>query len=160
MKRVAVVILNWNGLDFLKQFLPGVVEHSRDHAKVWVVDNDSSDESLAYIQSLDGVNVLINEDNYGFAKGYNEGLKQIDADIYVLLNSDVEVTPNWIPPVVDYMTAGDISACQPKILDYYRKDEFEHAGAAGGYLDRDAFPFCSGRIMNSFEKDQGQYDEK
>lgn len=159
MKRVAVVILNWNGLDFLKKFLPGVIDLSAENASVWIIDNGSTDKSLDYINSLEGVNLVVNEENFGFAKGYNEGLKQIDSDYYVLLNSDVEVSKNWIKPVIDFMMSENMAACQPKILDYHQKDQFEHAGAAGGFLDRDAYPFCAGRIMDSFEKDLGQYNQ-
>jgi len=157
--RVAVVILNWNGLHFLKQFLPGVVEHSRDLASVWVIDNGSTDDSVAYIKgNHPDVLLQINAANYGFAKGYNEGLKHIAADIYVLLNSDVEVSAGWISPVITYMTEANLVACQPKIKDFYRKTWFEHAGATGGFIDRFGFVFCAGRIFNSFEEDHGQYN--
>lgn len=158
MKRVAVVILNWNGLDFLKKFLPGVIKNSSDDADVWIIDNGSTDDSIDYINSLNNVKLVDNGENLGFAHGYNVGLKKIEADYYILLNSDVEVTPNWIPPVIEFMETENISACQPKILDYNRKEYFEHAGAAGGFLDRDAYPFCAGRIMDTFEKDEGQYN--
>ena len=160
MKSVAVVILNWNGLKYLQQFLPSVVEHSSEMAEVWVVDNASTDESLLWIRErYPTVRILQNEQNFGFAKGYNVGLSQIDAEYYVLLNSDVEVTPHWIKPVIDFMSASSISACQPKILDYNRKEWFEHAGAAGGLIDKNGFPFCVGRIFNEFEKDHGQYND-
>lgn len=157
---VAVVILNWNGIEYLKKFLPGVVEHSIDQADVWVVDNGSSDDSVNYIKTHHSeVKVYETGTNHGFAKGYNVGLSQIKSDIYVLLNSDVEVTPNWIQPVVKYMTTAGHVACQPKIRDYHRKEWFEHAGATGGFIDRNGYVFCAGRIFNSFEIDQGQYDE-
>lgn len=159
MNQVVVAILNWNGIDFLKKFLPTVVEHSINDATVCVIDNGSTDDSLAYIrENHPNVTIIDNKKNYGFAEGYNRGLSQIDADYFVLLNSDVEVTANWIPPVIAYMKTSNISACQPKIRDYHNKPLFEHAGAAGGYLDRDGFPFCAGRIMDSFELDTGQYD--
>lgn len=157
---VAVVILNWNGLHYLQQFLPGVEEHSSNHATVWVIDNGSTDGSVEYIRkNHPQVKLQINAANYGFAKGYNEGLKHISADIYVLLNSDVEVTPNWIVPVVNYMNSANLVACQPKIKDFHRKTWFEHAGATGGFIDQYGFVFCAGRIFNSFEEDEGQYDE-
>ena len=159
MTRVAVVILNWNGVDFLQKFLPQVVEYSCADAEVWVIDNGSTDHSISTLkEDFPEVKLVINDSNYGFAKGYNVGLKKIEAKYYVLLNSDVEVTPNWIPPVLEYMETQNIAACQPKIRDYYNKTQFEHAGAAGGFLDRDGFPFCAGRIMDSFEEDLGQYD--
>ena len=160
LDHIAVVILNWNGIDFLKKFLPKVVEYSQSDAQVWVIDNGSTDESIAYLQEVfPSVKLVDNKENYGFAKGYNVGLKKVDAEYYILLNSDVEVTPNWIPPVLAYMKKGNIAACQPKIRDFHRKTHFEHAGAAGGFLDRDGFPFCAGRIMDSFEEDFGQYDD-
>ena len=136
-----------------------MVEYSRDAAEIWIIDNGSTDESIAYLQKeFPEVKLVINDANYGFAKGYNVGLKKIEAKYYVLLNSDVEVTPHWIPPVIAYMEEENISACQPKIRDYYHQSHFEHAGAAGGFLDRDGFPFCAGRIMDTFEEDLGQYD--
>ncbi len=157
--KVAVVILNWNGLSYLKKFLGNVWLYSKDQASVWVVDNASSDDSCEYIrQNFPEINLLVLSKNYGFAEGYNRGLAQIDAELFVLLNSDVEVSENWIAPVVDSMEKDStIAACQPLILDYHRKEYFEHAGAAGGYLDRDAYPFCAGRIFDSFEKNIGQY---
>ncbi len=156
---VAVVILNWNGAQFLRKFLPGVVEHSRDHAEVWIIDNASTDDSLEYVRAHHPeVKLTENPTNQGFAQGYNEGLRRIEADIYVLLNSDVEVTPGWITPVVDYMQEADLTVCQPKIRDHGRPEWFEHAGATGGFLDKDGYPFCAGRIFNAFEKDEGQYD--
>ena len=157
---IAVVILNWNGIHYLEQFLPSVVEHSSQHATVWVVDNGSTDDSISYLQQhWPQVKIHDNKINHGFAKGYNEGLKHIHADIYVLLNSDVEVTPNWISPVVEFMENEDMTACQPKIRDYHRKEWFEHAGATGGFIDKDGYVFCAGRIFDGFEKDEQQYDE-
>ena len=161
MKRVAVVILNWNGEKFLKQFLPGVVECSSDVADVYVIDNASKDDSLKYIRSaFPSVGIVELSENFGFADGYNHGLKDIPNDYYVLLNSDVEVTPNWINPVITYMESQTgMVACQPKILDFHRKEWFEYAGAAGGYIDKDAYAFCAGRIFFEFEKDENQYEE-
>jgi GT2 family glycosyltransferase len=159
LDQIAVVILNWNGLSFLKKFLPTVVSCSPE-AEVWVIDNGSTDDSLAWVRaSCPTVNVQENGHNYGFAKGYNAGLKYIPADYYVLLNSDVEVTPNWISPVLATMKEMDFVACQPKIRDYNRKDYFEYAGAAGGYLDKNAFAFCAGRMFYEYEEDLGQYND-
>jgi GT2 family glycosyltransferase len=160
-KKVAVAILNWNGLDHLKCFLPSVVEHSKSHADVWIIDNASDDESVAFVKSaFPEVRLVQLEQNYGFAGGYNRGLAKIEADYFVLLNSDVEVTSNWIPPVIDYMESTEgMMSCQPKILDYNRKQWFEHAGAAGGFIDKDGFVFCAGRLFADFEKDEGQYSK-
>lgn len=158
-ERVAVVILNWNGLRFLQEFLPTVVRHSEPLAEVWVADNGSTDASLRWVaENCPSVHILKNDKNYGFAKGYNEALQKIEADVYVLLNSDVEVTPNWIAPVIQYMNTAQLVACQPKIRDYRRRNTFEHAGATGGFIDRNGFVFCAGRIFNAFEDDHGQYD--
>lgn len=157
--QVAVAILNWNGKDFLEKFLPGVIEHS-DSASIWVIDNASTDSSVAFLKEhFPTVNLVVNESNGGFAKGYNDGLKSIEADVYVLLNSDVEVTPNWIDPILAlFRTNEKMAACQPKIKSYHSRTQFEHAGAAGGFLDRNGFPFCRGRLFNSIEQDTGQYD--
>lgn len=161
MKRVAVVILNWNGLRFLKEFLPGVVQYSTDLADVYVIDNASTDESVAYLHAhFPQIRQIHLDKNYGFAGGYNRGLQDIPHEWFVLLNSDVEVTENWIAPVLDYADSQpDMVACQPKILDYHRKDYFEYAGAAGGYMDKDGFAFCAGRIFYTFDKDDGQFSE-
>lgn len=159
MPRVAVVILNWNGESFLRQFLPEVCTHSGD-AVVYVIDNGSDDGSIHFMESeLPQVQIVRLETNHGFSGGYNEGLKQIDSDYYILLNSDVEVTQNWIEPVISWMNKADLSACQPIIKDHARKDYFEHAGAAGGFIDKNGFVFCRGRLFNEIEEDQGQYSE-
>lgn len=159
MKRTAVVILNWNGEKFLKEFLPIVVAHSSEEADVVVIDNASSDRSVSFIADhFPEVQIINLPVNYGFAGGYNHGLRQLKHEYFVLLNSDVEVTKNWIRPVIDYMeSVKGMVACQPKILDYHRKEWFEYAGAAGGYIDKDAYAFCAGRIFFEFEKDHGQY---
>ena len=159
MKRVAVVILNWNGVKFLRQFLPGVIKHSELLADVVVIDNASTDQSLSVLRNeFPSVAIIELDKNYGFAGGYNHGLRQVANEFYVLLNSDVEVTPDWIAPVLKYMDATPrMVACQPKILDFHRKDWFEYAGAAGGYIDKDAYAFCAGRIFFEFEKDLGQF---
>ncbi len=159
MKPTAVVILNWNGEKFLKQFLPSVIQYSSDLADIYVVDNASTDGSLEFLQNhYPQVKQVCLDKNYGFAGGYNRGLEQVPNDYFILLNSDVEVTQGWIQPVLTYMESMPrMVACQPKILDYHRKEWFEYAGAAGGYIDKDAFAFCAGRIFYQFEKDQQQY---
>jgi len=161
LKPAAVVILNWNGEKFLRQFLPSVIEHSHQLADVCVIDNNSKDNSVAFIeQNFPEVQIVSHDDNYGFAGGYNKGLTFIDNEYYILLNSDVEVTPGWIQPMLSYIgSQPDMVACQPKILDFHRKEWFEYAGAAGGYIDKDGFAFCAGRIFYEFEKDESQYLE-
>jgi GT2 family glycosyltransferase len=156
--KVAVVILNFNGRHFLEKFLPSIVQHSAPH-QVYVADNGSTDDSIAWTkENFNNVIVVANGSNYGYSQGYNEALKKITATYFVLLNSDVEVTPGWIEPVKALMDAnGDIAACQPKVLDYNSRDKFEYAGAAGGFIDRLGYPFCRGRIFNSLETDHGQY---
>lgn len=158
--KVAVVILNWNGRKFLEKFLPSVTKHSIG-AEVIIADNNSSDDSVAFLKSnYPELRIIINPQNGGYAKGYNDALKQIDAEYYVLLNSDIEVTPNWVMPVIEVMDADQsISAAQPKLLAYHQKDEFEYAGAAGGFIDKYGYPFCQGRIFGHLEKDLGQYEE-
>jgi len=159
--RVSVVILNWNGLNFLQQFLPNVVEHSSAHAEVIVADNASTDSSLEWVkENFPNVKTLSNLENAGYAGGYNWALKLVDADYYILLNSDVEVTQDWIPPIINMMQEDfSIAACQPKILKYGDSQYFEYAGAAGGYIDKFGYPFCRGRIFQHVEKDEGQYDD-
>ncbi len=159
--RVAIAILNWNGRALLEKFLPDVIRHSQGLAEVYVIDNNSTDDSVKYLTSIfNSIKIIQNIDNYGFAKGYNEGLKQIKADYFVLLNSDVQVTENWIRPVIALMESDQtIAACQPKLLSHNLKDEFEYAGGGGGFIDKWGYPFCRGRIFNSFEKDSGQYND-
>lgn len=157
--RVAVVILNWNGQHHLANYLPSVVEYSTD-ADVVVIDNGSTDESVEWLSKQHPeVRTITLEENLGFAGGYNEGLKQVEADMYVLLNSDVRVTPNWIAPVVEAMQSEGYIACQPLIRNESDPDLFEYAGAAGGYIDKDGFTFCAGRIFEVFESDGGQYSQ-
>jgi GT2 family glycosyltransferase len=161
MHKTAVVILNWNGLKFLKMFLSLVMEHSVDgDTVVCVADNDSDDGSADWIKQNHPDVMLIRFDkNHGFARGYNLALAQLDARYFILLNSDIEVTPLWTEPLITYLDKNpDAASCQPKILSYYEKDRFEHAGAAGGYIDRFGYPFCRGRIFHITEKDSGQYD--
>ena len=161
MKKVAVVILNWNGKDFLEKFLPSVTNYSNDFTEIIVADNASTDDSINFIKNnYPTVKLIINKKNYGFAKGYNEALKKVNAEYVVLLNSDVEVAKNWIEPVIELMDADkSIAACQPKIRDYNNPKYFEYAGAAGGFIDYLGYPFCRGRIFNHLEEDKGQYDD-
>ncbi|MEM7486230.1 MAG: glycosyltransferase family 2 protein [Bacteroidota bacterium] len=158
--KIAVVILNWNGESLLKKFLPSVIAHSNG-ASIYVVDNASSDSSVTFLKTnFPDVGIVENTENGGFAKGYNDGLKHIKADIFCLLNSDVEVTPNWLEPILEmFHTTPEASIVQPKILDLNRRDYFEYAGAAGGFIDRLGYPFCRGRIFQALEKDNGQYND-
>lgn len=158
--RTAIVILNWNGKKMLWQFLPTVLKYSVDEADVWVADNASTDGSMEMLaEKFPTVKTLRLDRNYGFAEGYNKALRQIEADYYVLLNSDVEVTHHWLTPLIELMDAhDDVAACQPKLLSEAHKDSFEYAGASGGYLDRYGYPFCRGRIFDTVERDDGQYD--
>lgn len=157
--KVAVVILNWNGKHYLEKFLPSVIANS-PKGSVFVVDNNSSDDSLTYLaKHFPEVSIINNKDNGGFAKGYNDGLQYIKSEYYILLNSDVEVTQNWIDPIIGLMD-GDksIAACQPKILAFHNKHQFEYAGACGGFIDKYGYPFCRGRIFDLLEEDKGQYN--
>jgi len=161
MKKVSVVILNWNGVGMLQKFLPGVVKHSQGkEVEICVADNASTDDSVAYLEAnFPDVRLIVLDKNYGFAEGYNRALQQVEAEYVVLLNSDVEVTPHWLDPLVAYMDAHpEVAACQPKIRSERNKAYFEYAGAAGGYLDKYGYPFCRGRIFEVVEKDEGQYD--
>jgi GT2 family glycosyltransferase len=159
--KVAVVILNWNGKRFLEKFLPSLINHSREDAEIIVADNASSDGSVEFLQSAyPAIQIIRNPDNGGFAKGYNSALRQVDAQYYVLLNSDIEVTPDWIRPVIGLMESDPlIAACQPKIRSYSEPSNFEYAGAAGGFIDKYGYPFCRGRVFQSIEEDNGQYDD-
>jgi GT2 family glycosyltransferase len=159
--RTAVVILNWNGRKFLEQFLPSVITHSRNSAEIIVADNASSDDSVAFLrENYPEIRIIQNNANGGFARGYNEALAEVDADYYVLLNSDIEVTSGWIDPVIDLMEKDPaIAACQPKLISYYEREMFEYAGAAGGFIDKLGYPFCRGRLFQSIENDTGQYDD-
>ncbi len=158
--KTAIVILNWNGRKMLMEYLPNVVKYSKDDAEVWVADNASTDGSLEMLaERFPMVRTLRLDRNYGFAEGYNRALARIEADYYVLLNSDVEVTHHWLTPLVEFMDAHkDVAACQPKLLSETDKDSFEYAGACGGFLDKYGYPFCRGRIFDTVERDSGQYD--
>lgn len=161
--KTAVVILNWNGLSFLKQFLPSLIQNT-ENATIVVVDNQSTDDSLVYVkENHPDVEMIVNESNGGFAKGYNDGLKQLKGrfQYYVLINSDIEVTPNWLSLLVNKMEENSsIAGVQPKVLAHHRKTHFEHAGASGGFIDRNYYPFCRGRIFDEVEEDLGQYDNE
>jgi len=159
--RVAIVILNWNGAKMLRQYLPSVIARSYDDATIIVADNASTDESVAFLQtSYPAIRVIQLEQNYGFAGGYNRALQQIDAEYYLLLNSDVEPLEHWLSPLVVFMDANrDYAACQPKILSVADKSKFEYAGAAGGFIDKYGYPFCRGRLFDTVEQDAGQYDD-
>lgn len=156
----AVVILNWNGKHWLQRFLPEVLAHSARHARVVVADNGSTDGSVDWLRTeLPAVEVIAMPANNGFAGGYNQALAQVDATYYVLLNSDVRTTPGWVQGLRAHLEARpDMAACQPKVLALERPGHFEHAGAAGGFIDRNGYPFCRGRIFETTEEDHGQYD--
>ena len=169
--KVAIVILNWNGRHMLERFMPTVVKYSHGQhfsvldnnydTEVVVADNGSTDDSVVFLQqNYHEVPLVLLDKNYGFAGGYNKALEQVDADYYVLLNSDVECTPRWIEPVIRIMDANSkVAVMQPKLLMYDRKDTFEYAGGAGGFIDSYGYPFCRGRLFNTLEKDHGQYDD-
>lgn len=161
MKRVAIIILNWNGSNLLRQFLPSVIRHTPDWAEVIVADNGSTDDSLTLLQTqFPTVKRLVFDQNYGFAGGYNRAIAAIEHDYCVLLNSDVEVTPCWLDAPIAALDADPrLAAVQPKIRSWRQKDAFEYAGAAGGFMDRYGYPFCRGRVLHVVEKDEGQYDE-
>jgi GT2 family glycosyltransferase len=158
---IAIVILNFNGLKYLEQFLPSVIASTYDSKEIIVADNGSTDDSVNFLhEHYPSIRVIVLDKNYGFAGGYNMALAQMDADYYVLLNSDVEVVPGWIEPILDLMEKDPhIGACQPKILSWANRSFFDYAGAAGGWIDHLGYPFAKGRIFDTCEKDEGQYDE-
>jgi len=157
---VAVVILSWNGRTFLEQFLPSLVKTTYPNASFYVADNGSTDDSVKFVtRNFPAIKIIRIEKNRGFAEGYNVALKQVQADYYVLLNQDVEVTPGWIEPVIDLMQNDSrIAGCQPKMRAFHNKEWFEYAGAAGGFLDKYGYSFCRGRFFDKTEKDSGQYN--
>lgn len=159
--RTAVVILNWNGRHLLEQFLPSVTRFSEE-ATVYVADNASSDDSLDFLKkNYPQVKLIEIPTNLGYAGGYNEALKQVEEEIVILLNSDVEVTKNWLQPIISiFEKETGVAAIQPKIKDYKNRDYFEYAGAAGGFIDKFGYPYCRGRIFQQLEKDEGQYDDE
>jgi len=156
--KIAVVILNWNGKALLKQFLPSVIDYSKGDT-IYVADNASTDNSVDFVKTqFPEVKIIENKTNGGYAKGYNDALQFVDEDIFCLLNSDIEVTPNWLQPILDtFKTEPETAIIQPKILDYKDKTKFEYAGAAGGFIDKYGYPFCRGRIFNTIETDTNQY---
>ena len=160
MKKVAIVILNWNGRKLMEEFLPSVVSNSPEWAEVIVADNGSTDDSIEMLKAkFPTVSIIGLDRNYGFAEGYNQALKRLDHEYCVLLNSDVEVTPNWLDaPIATLDSDPSIACVQPKIRAQRNKEYFEYAGAAGGYIDKYGYPFCRGRILHIVEKDEGQYD--
>jgi GT2 family glycosyltransferase len=158
VKDVAIAILNYNGKNHLETFLPSVIQNS-DQATIYVIDNGSTDESLSFLSNkYPEIKLVKNSAKFGFAGGYNEGMKSINEELVVLLNSDVEVTKDWLIPLVEAMNDTLIAGCQPKIKSYLDRENFEHAGACGGFIDKDYFPFCRGRILKNVEKDTGQFD--
>ena len=160
--KTAIVILNWNGQKLLEQFLPSVVNFSLDEATIYIADNASTDDSVSYVKThFPSVKIIKNSQNGGYSKGYNDALKAIDADIYCLLNSDVEVTENWLKPITEAFR-NDINTAiiQPKLLDFKEKTKFEYAGAGGGFIDVFGYPYCRGRIFNYLETDHGQFDDE
>jgi len=162
-KRIAVAILNYNGLNLLKKFLPSVVKYSdKKLSNIYIIDNGSDDKSITYVKNkFSEVKIIQNNNNYGYAGGYNKGLSKIDYDYYVLLNNDVEVSKGWLNPLFELLESDEnFATCQPKIKSYYNKNKFDYAGGSGGYLDFLGYPFCRGRIFDSMEEDFGQYDDK
>ena len=158
--KTAIVILNWNGKQLLEQFLPSIVNNS-ENAAVYVADNASTDDSIAFVKAnFPTVNIVVNSENGGYAKGYNDALQHIDADIYCLINSDVEVSKNWLPPVLEvFKEEKNTAIIQPKLLDFKDKTKFEYAGAGGGFVDFLGYPYCRGRIFNVLEEDNGQFND-
>jgi GT2 family glycosyltransferase len=159
--KIAIVILNWNGQKLLEQFLPSVVDFSSKEATIYIADNASTDSSINYVKSsFPSIKIIENDINGGYAKGYNDALKSIDADIYCLLNSDVEVTQNWLKPVIDiFKSEKNTAIIQPKLLDFKNKTKFEYAGAAGGFIDLFGYPYCRGRVFNHLETDKAQFND-
>ncbi len=159
MEKTAVIILNWNGAQMLRTYLPSVIAHTKS-AEIIVADNGSTDDSLEVLRKeFPSVKTIVLNTNYGFAEGYNKAIEQVDSEYVVLLNSDVEVTEGWLSPLLDYMTAHpEVAAVQPKIRAWRERDRFEHAGAAGGYLSWLGYPYCRGRRFGRVEQDHGQYD--
>lgn len=162
MDKIAIVILNWNGAAMMRRYLPTVVKFSCDEAPLYVADNASTDDSLQLLEAdFPGCNVIKLDKNWGFADGYNKALARIEAEYYLLLNSDIEVTRHWLTPLVEFMDAHpEAAACQPKLLSLNDRGSFEYAGACGGFIDKYGYPFCRGRIFDTLERDNGQYDSR
>lgn len=161
MKKIAVVILNWNGKKLLEEFLPSIVQFSPE-ATIYLADNASSDDSISFVKNtFPSIKIIQNTDNFGFAKGYNQALRFVEEEYYALVNSDIEVTENWLAPILNiFENQPETAIIQPKILDYKNKEMFEYAGAGGGFIDKYGFPFCRGRIFQSLEKDNNQYNDE
>jgi len=159
--KVAVVILNWNGKQLLEQFLPALIKYSSDEAELYVADNNSTDDSIAFIKTnYPQLKIIQNADNGGYAKGYNDAFQHIDADIYALVNSDIEVTKGWLTPIIaKFKVSKETAIIQPKILSFKDKTKFEYAGAGGGFIDAYGYPYCRGRMFNSLETDKQQYND-
>lgn len=163
MLKTAVVILNWNGKKYLQLFLPELIKNTQDKdTEIILADNNSTDDSIEFLNTnYPELRIIQLDKNYGFTGGYNKALNQIEAEYYVLLNSDIEVTPNWLNPLIKLLDSDKtIAACQPKIKSYHQKEYFEYAGAAGGFIDKFGYPFCRGRVLDIVEKDNGQYDDQ
>ncbi len=158
---IGVVILNWNGLELLKQFLPDIVKYSTE-ATIYLADNASTDTSVKFTEeNFPEIKIIQNKVNGGYAKGYNDALAHVDEDIYILLNSDVQVTPHWLEPILQiFQDQQQVAVVQPKMMDLKNPEYFEYAGAAGGFIDKFAYPYCRGRIFDTKEKDLGQYDDE
>jgi GT2 family glycosyltransferase len=158
--KVAIVILNWNGIKLLEQFLPSVILFSTE-ASIYVADNASTDDSISFVKRhFPSVKIIQNKGNYGYAKGYNEALQTVEEEIYALVNSDIEVTENWLQPIISlFENEPQTAIIQPKILDFKNKDYFEYAGAGGGFIDKYGYPFCRGRIFDTIEKDNNQFND-
>lgn len=158
--KVAIVILNWNGVNLLEKYLPSVVKYSPE-ATIYVADNNSTDNSISFLlENFPSVNIIQNKDNFGFAGGYNVALENVEEEFYALINSDVEVTENWLQPIIKlFENEPKTAIIQPKILDYKNKDYFEYAGAGGGFIDKFGYPYCRGRVFMTLEKDTHQYDD-
>jgi len=159
--KLAIVILNWNGQKFLAQFLPILIKFAPEYTEVIIADNASTDNSIAFLKTnFPFIRIIQNNENGGFSKGYNEALRLIDAKYYCLLNSDVEVTENWVTPIISLLDSHpEVAVVQPKLLSYNDKKKFEYAGASGGFIDHLGYPFCRGRVFESLESDNGQYDD-
>lgn len=158
--KIAVVILNWNGQKLLAQFLPSIIQYSQE-AAIYVADNASTDDSVSFVKTnYPTIKIIENKGNFGYAKGYNEALQEVEEEIYALVNSDIEVTENWLQPISAlFENESKTSIIQPKILDFKNKEYFEYAGAGGGFIDKYGFPYCRGRIFDTIEKDNGQYND-
>ena len=162
-KKIAIAILNYNGLELLKKFLPSVIKFSNNKiSSIYIIDNNSHDKSLVFVRkNYPQIKIIKNKKNYGYAKGYNLGLSEINSEYYVLLNNDVKVTKNWLDPMINLLESDEnYATCQPKIRSLYKRERFDYAGASGGFLDLLYYPFCRGRIFNTIEKDKGQYDNE